>query len=132
MFSSEWPKHHLLRESVVKKCYVLGYIHNSTNNKVWSTKARAAKKYGHLLGIHKRSLFYDMVYDGRTCGNYSGPLCSSLEVGMLRENQFLHMPMLQGLNRHLLPLRRKPWVSADRCCLLKSCHCRDKRERDSS
>lgn len=85
VFSSEWPKHHLLRESAVKKCYMLGYIHNSTNNKVWSTKARAAKKFGRLLGIHKRSLFYDMVYDGRTSGNYSGPLCSSLEVGMLSD-----------------------------------------------
>lgn len=98
--SQTLAKHDLRRESVAKKCSVLGCIYNPTNNKLWSAKARAATKLDHPWGIHKmRSLFYDMVYDGQI-GSDSDPFCSSLEVGMLSDKvvrtSFFSFPCCRG------------------------------------
>lgn len=86
----------------------------------------------HWGSIKMRSLFYDMVYDGRRSN--SDPFCSSLEVGMLSDKVVRTSFFASLCCRGPTGISCR-WGGSPGCfltgCLLKSCHCRDKREQDS-
>lgn len=72
-----------LANPVAKKCCVLGCIHNPTNHKVWSTKARHAKKSGCSLRTHKTKFLLQYGLWWKKWWKWFWSIFSGWELGIL-------------------------------------------------